>query len=745
MKKIININFHGRVVPIEESAYEILKQYIESLRKYFANEEGRDEIINDIENRFAELFSERLKKDANCITDDDVNAIIGNMGRPADFEAADADSSFGTSSSTDNKQSTQSEQSQKTYTTYTAPPGRGRLYRNADDKILGGVCSGLANYLSIDPVILRIIFVVLVGALFWIYILLWIVVPSQSQQSNITKRLFRSADDKVIGGVAGGLAAYFNIQVWIPRLVFALPFVLGLFSGIFHAAFWDWDFAPRFISGGLGSTLIISYIILWIAVPIASTASEKLEMRGERVDLNSIANTIKEDLEGFKGRAEKMGNDIKEGAQKFSTEFKSTAQQKSKDLSYEISQRRSGGIGHVIGVLFKAFFLFIASIIALSLFGVLIGLLFGGIAVLPLKNFFLAGVGENFLAWLSLVLFLGVPLIAILTWLIRRIMGARSKNHYLGFVFGTLWVIGLISLIILFTDFVRNFRAKDFVEESVSIAQPVSGKLYVDETNARRGLHYFSRRWDWVDWDNDWPIFGDNYDSLLLNTVRVDVVKSKDSFFHVQKLKFSRGRSQKQAQSVAEKINFDIAQQDSVLLLPRGGFPISQNEKFRNQQVLVIIEVPVGKKIQIDGSVHNYGWFNINIRRNGWTISDDDEWNNDEDERYEWEANTEYIMTAKGLERTDKKRYDSDDDENDSKQASPKTDNGYRYKGNSDSSKTQNQKEPAKRKDETPHQKSAKPAEQQGEKAITSAKESAGEDDNGRSASPGYFLSLIFQ
>ena len=96
-------------------------------------------------------------------------------------------------------------------------------------------------------------------------------------------------------------------------------------------------------------------------------------MRGEKVDLNSIANTIKEDLEGFKGRAEKMGAEIKEGAQRFSTEFKSTAQQKSKDLSYEISQRRSGGIGHVIGVLFKAFFLFIASIIALSLFGVLIG------------------------------------------------------------------------------------------------------------------------------------------------------------------------------------------------------------------------------------------------------------------------------------------------------------------------------------------------------------------------------------
>ncbi len=617
MKKIININFHGRVVPIEETAFDILNQYVESLRKYFANEEGRDEIINDIENRFAELFSERLKKDATCITDADVNSIIASMGRPEDFEAADAEGGIPPKTGQQTNNSSNQQQSQKTYN-YATSPSRGKLYRNADDKILGGVCSGLANYLGIDPVILRIIFVVLVGALFWVYLLLWIVVPSQSQQSNITKRLFRNADDKVIGGVAGGLAAYFNIQVWIPRLIFALPFVLGLASGVFHAAFWDWDFAPRFISGGLGSTLIISYIILWIAVPVANTASEKLEMRGEKVDLNSIANTIKEDMEGFKGRAEKIGNDIKEGAQRFGSEIKSTAQQKGRGFSYEVNQRGGGGIGHVIGVLFKAFFLFIASVIALALFGVLIGLLFGGIAVLPLKNFFLSGVSENFLAWLSLVLFLGVPLIAILTWLIRRIMGARSKNHYLGFVFGTLWVVGLISLIILLSDFARNFRAKDYVEESVNVAQPVNGKLFVDETSARRGYHYFSHRWDWVDVDSDWPLFGDNYDSLLLNTVRVDIVKSKDSFFHVQKLKFSRGKTQKLAQGTAEKIDFDITQQDSVLLLPRGGFPISKNEKFRNQQVLVIIEVPVGKKIEIDGSIHNYGWFNINIRRNGW-------------------------------------------------------------------------------------------------------------------------------
>ena len=88
MKQVININFQGRVVPIETSAFDILKNYTESLNRHFVNEEGKDEIINDIESRIGELFQERLKKGATCITEDDVNAIIASMGRPEDFEEA---------------------------------------------------------------------------------------------------------------------------------------------------------------------------------------------------------------------------------------------------------------------------------------------------------------------------------------------------------------------------------------------------------------------------------------------------------------------------------------------------------------------------------------------------------------------------------------------------------------------------------------------------------------------------------
>ena len=89
MKKVISINFQGRVLPIEETAYEQLKEYIDSLRTYFAAEEGKDEIINDIEGRLAELFSDRLKNGQNCITEATVSEVISSIGRPSDLEAAE--------------------------------------------------------------------------------------------------------------------------------------------------------------------------------------------------------------------------------------------------------------------------------------------------------------------------------------------------------------------------------------------------------------------------------------------------------------------------------------------------------------------------------------------------------------------------------------------------------------------------------------------------------------------------------
>lgn len=132
MKKVININFQGTVIPIEETSYEILQQYIESLRRHFVNEEGRDEIVNDIESRISELFQERLKGGATCITDDDVNAILRNMGRPEEFDDHDNEDNTNADNSTKN------EKAESIFNSNFDWKGK-KLYRDEAHKVLGGV------------------------------------------------------------------------------------------------------------------------------------------------------------------------------------------------------------------------------------------------------------------------------------------------------------------------------------------------------------------------------------------------------------------------------------------------------------------------------------------------------------------------------------------------------------------------------------------------------------------------------
>lgn len=652
MKKVININFQGRVIPIEEAAYDMLKQYVESLRRFFADEEGRDEIINDIEGRIAELFGETLKKGSTCITDADVNQIIESMGRPEDFEGEEGKvkSQLGGEESSNSSKSS-------FHTTETETP-RGRLYRDENDKILGGVCGGLASYLRVDPTIVRLVFAVIsfgAGTGILLYLLLWIILPSKSLiHTTSTKRLYRNPEEKVVAGVASGIASYFDIAVWIPRLIFALPLVLGIINSIFRGIMWfDVDPFPSILFGSFGGTLFIVYAVLWAVIPEAKSASEKLEMRGEKVDLNTIKNTIQEDLEGFKSRAEKWGGEFKDKAQQFGQEFGSTVGQKGQQFGTEAGSaiKRGGSrIGRAIGIMFKAFFLFIAGIIAFALLVALLALMVAGVGVFPLKNFFLEGFWQNFLAWSTLLLFLGIPVVAFVTWIIRRIMGVKSGNKYLGFTFGGLWFIGLVCGGILAASIARNFDARARDKQDYTIVQPSTGKLIVNVPDSKVKVY---GRW----WRMD-GILSMSDDSLFLNNVRLRIVKSNDSLFHIGSYKYSNGPDENAALRNVKEISYGVSQQDSLIYLDRG-FSLQRGTRFRNQSVTVNLQVPVGKRIVIKGSVsRRLNSFHINAGRNDWDF--DEDWNND----YWWSSDVEYVMTPGGLERVDKKEDDSNNDEN---------------------------------------------------------------------------------
>lgn len=202
MKKTVNINLNGVVFYIDEDAFKVLRAYLDRLEKHFKNKEEGKEIIADIESRIAELFSEKINHENAVVTHAMVEEVMNIMGDPSEF---------------DEDGETKSENNYQAYTTSTKNK---RLFRDSDNKVLGGVCSGLAAYLNIDPVIVRIAF---------------------------------------------GILPFLSFGVVIPI-----------------------------------------YIILWIIIPAAITTAQKLEMRGENVTINNIEKFIKREYEDVKDRFSKV-------------------------------------------------------------------------------------------------------------------------------------------------------------------------------------------------------------------------------------------------------------------------------------------------------------------------------------------------------------------------------------------------------------------------------------------------------
>jgi phage shock protein PspC (stress-responsive transcriptional regulator) len=597
MKKIININLSGRVIPIEDSAYEKLQAYIESLRRYFANEEGRDEIINDIESRIAELMSEKVRKGANNITDEDVNEIAASMGRPEDFEAEELEKSQ-TFSSSGQQASSANESSARTETK-AETKARTRLYRDTSDKFIGGVCSGLAAYLNVDPAIVRILFAIITfggfGIGFLAYIILWIVLPPKDIEGYSGKRLFRNPEHRMLGGVCSGLAAYFNKSIFTIRFVFLAPIILNLIINAANGFHWGSDFNifPNIVFGSLTSTFVVAYIILWIVLPEARSPYEKMEMRGEKVDVNTIKQTVQD-------RAKDFSEDVKSAAQNISNkakEFASSAGTEKFTKEVKDTGRRVGsGIGHAIAVLFKVFFLFIAGSIAFGLFVGLMAIIFGGLAWWPVNNFLWTSNAQQVYAWGTIILFLGVPLIGFLVWLIRRIINVKSRSNYLGWIFGGLWTLGWVSVILLTSSIVRDTRYFKGSPAEISITQPAN-KLTVMVNEP--ALEFTDNFW-WVESDSDgWNL---TEDTVKLSLVDFTVERSLDANYHVILVKKSAGRSETEAINRAEKIQYRISSRDSILDIGNG-FAVDKDSKYRGQIIEIKIQVPVGKKLRFDESV----------------------------------------------------------------------------------------------------------------------------------------------
>ncbi len=662
MNKVININFQGRILPIEELAYETLKQYIESLRVYFANEEGRDEIINDIECRIAELCEDRLKKGTVCIAVDDINLIIASIGRPADFEAQDG---FEASASQSGQSTTQNRSSQS-YSNYDAsgnPPRR--LFRDEQNKVLGGVCSGIANYFGLEPLLVRILWFFLIGVNILGYLILWIAVPSTSvkEVGGVRKRLFRDIDNKIIGGVASGLSKYFGIQVWIIRILFLIPFIRFVvnFRHMHLWQFWDATDFPNLFDITFSPGAVFVYIVLWLVLPEAKTSADKLEMVGEKVDLNSIKNTIQNDMEGFSKRAQSWGSDL------YNRNKRNTA---SNNEAAPIEKRKGFiyYIGRIITLFIKVVVYFILAIVGISLLAALFGIGVAATALLPLKNFLLEEGTQTWSVFGAILLFVWVPILGIVTAIIRKIAGLKKANIWVRSSFWALWVVGWVMLFYFGSSLGNSFSRHNVpTEQTITLTNP---KIDFLEITAAPKMKYYENHWFQIE---PFQGFADE-DTVYVRNLRIRIVQSLNDSFQVKIVKLSNGKTVQNANDLASKINFELTQQDSLVYLDKG-IGINKVDKFRNQHIIMTISVPIGKRIKIT----NKGWSQTNVNINGHGVrmgtidrisSDEnwyDEWNEPYDnESYSFERGVEYKMTKSGLEKI--KRADEIDSNNEEEQ-----------------------------------------------------------------------------
>jgi phage shock protein PspC (stress-responsive transcriptional regulator) len=664
MKKVININFQGRILPIEEMAYENLKQYIESLRTYFDLEEGKDEIINDIECRVAELCEDRLKKGSVCITEQDIDLIITSIGRPADFEAQDGfEANPSANAGTNQAQSNTQNASGQTY--------QKRLYRDEQNKVLGGVCSGIANYLNLDPIIIRILWILLFGISFFAYLLLWIAVPSTSvkEVGGVRKRLFRDLDKKVIGGVCAGMSKYFGVKVGIIRVLFLLPTILLIFNwNHFHLfQFWDFDDFSNFFDVTFMPGAIFVYIVLWLVLPEARTSADKLEMMGEKVDINSIKNAIQTDLEGFGKRAKTWGTSF-DKKQATSAENPNTNSANNTNSDAGGLDQRKGCLhffGRTITILMKAFVYFILGIITISVLAALFGIGVATTGLLPLKKFILEDGLQSWAFIGTILFFIWVPVIGIVVSIIRKIAGFKKSNVWVRSSFIALWVLGWVCIFYFFSSLGNSFSKHNQPnEKSIALVNPAVDYL---EVTASPRMKYYEQRWFNIE-----PFQVYNDDTVRVRNLKIRIVQSKTDSFDVKYVTMSNGKSISEANLLADKINFSVMQQDSTLYLDRG-IAITNKDKFRNQHVIMTIAVPVGKRFKITNKGFSQTTVKINHRGiRTETINqfgDDtwvDEWNeNWDDESFSYDRGVEYKMTVDGLEKI-KSDFDNSNNSNNS-------------------------------------------------------------------------------
>ncbi len=492
MKKAIKINISGVIFHIDEDAYEKLNAYIKSIELYFLDKEGGKEIVDDIEARIAELFQSRTDNQKQVITIGHVNEVIGIMGDPSDFvEAAEEAVEPADEAAGEGKKK--------------IAPGPRRLYRDPDNSVFGGVCGGLGAYFGIDPVWIRILFVILL------------------------------------------IAGY---GVW------------GLV-----------------------------YIVLWIAVPRAVTISQKLEMKGERVTVSNIEKTVKEEYEGVKANFKKFEK----------TEGYSQASSAVEEI-FQVLGRILTVLLRVVAVLVGVVLVFAGFIILMTFLGMfvfgspLIPGWFNG-DIFNVNEFFSAFIDPTSLTIMLVALSLAVliPLVAIIYGGIKLVFQLRTRDGGLGLVTLVIWIVAVSVLFSMAFAEGRKFAFEETSRENVIISAPAGSPLYL-QLNERaspasieeiawfdkpkRGMYIEQRR--------------EIYYARPALVIRHAQVEAPELVI----VRKARGSSRLQAERNADRISYNWAQEDSLLIFDNL-LALEPGAQWRFEEITLHLNLPENQQIHV--------------------------------------------------------------------------------------------------------------------------------------------------
>ncbi len=480
MNQTININLAGMIFHVDENAFALLNDYIERLKRIFEPREGGNEIVQDVESRMAELFQEMLSDSKEVISEENVKQVIATLGNPEDYVDDDEDSE--------------------------------EAYKNT---------------------------------------------ASSTEDKKMPKRLFRNPDDKILGGVASGLAAYFGMDpVWVRLIIVAL-----------------------FLFNGIG---LIPYIILWIVIPEASTTAEKLQMKGEPINLSNIEKSVKDEI-----------NNVKE-----------------KVTDPSLSGKLKRGIEDIIDVILqivKFIFSFIGKLLGIILFILGIGFLFAFVTTLFGGSIYIGGLdytssqmgGFLDMFWLDssmhywtivgLFMIILFPVIVFFMLATRILFNWKNQSRWI-YIGGV--IIFIIGSGIVAANGIRI--AKQFQSSS-----SVTEKVYLKMEDKQ--IYTQLKASDIVDDLENNPFLMDE-GVLYSGDVDFDIFKTDGELPYYTVTYKANGENRTEARERAKGLSYYVEAQDSLLLFD-GYFEIPSEQKYRAQEINLSLYLPVGYEVYLDESM----------------------------------------------------------------------------------------------------------------------------------------------